>query len=64
MNYSNKFCFIRKREKVWIVSMYQREGNEAKLIEEIKVSSRDEARKIGAEFVHPNWTVPENPLCG
>ena len=33
MNYSNKFCFIQKKEEAWIVSMYQREGNEAKLRE-------------------------------
>jgi hypothetical protein len=50
MNYSNKFCFIQKKEEAWIVSMYQREGNEAKLIKEIATSSEGEARKAQKEF--------------
>jgi hypothetical protein len=50
MDYSNKFCFIQKKEEAWIVSMYQREGNAAKLIREILTSSEDEARKAQKEF--------------
>ena len=51
MNYSDKFCFIQKKEETWIVSMYQREGNAAKLIKEISTSSEDEARKAKEEFL-------------
>jgi|Wag4MinimDraft_6_1082665.scaffolds.fasta_scaffold00309_11 hypothetical protein len=50
MDYSNKFCFIQKKEEAWIVSMYQREGNAAKLIKEISTSSEGEARKAQKEF--------------
>jgi hypothetical protein len=50
MNYSNKFCFIQKKEESWIVSMYQRQGNAAKLIKEISTSSEGEARKAQKEF--------------
>jgi hypothetical protein len=46
MNYSNKFCFIQKKEEAWIVSMYQG----AKLIKEVSTFSEGEARKAQKEF--------------
>jgi hypothetical protein len=51
MNYSNTFCIIQKKEEAWIVYMYQREGNEAKLIKEISTSSEGEARKAVKELL-------------
>ena len=50
MDYSNKFCFIQKKEEAWIVSMYQSKGKKTKLVKEISTLSEAEARKAQKEF--------------